>query len=265
MHIFIINLDRSADRLQEQYRQFDALGLTFERLPAVSVQDIDPKFYQARLTQSQRLMKQSEVACLLSHKLAWEQVVAKNEPCVILEDDAVLVKDFSRLLKGIEQQQPQGDLINLEVHGKQKIVGTGTHLVDEYQMLPLFLDKSGTGGYILYPTGAKKLLDRFTRTLTLADDFIYNCPNLNMYQIEPAALLQSDKCQLYGVPFDAYPLQSMIGVINNTQSIQLSFIQKFTLKYNRIIGQIMLGIRTLKALQVGKKRHILVDQKKFHH
>lgn len=264
MKVFILNLDQSADRLDEQKRQFAQLGMDFERLPAVSVQDISHEFYQSTLTQGQRVMKQTEIACLLSHKKAWEQVIKANEPCAILEDDAVLVRDFATVLNNIHTlDRTDMDFINLEVHGRKKIVGQAVQSLGDYSLLPLFLDKSGTGGYVLYPSGAKKLLQRLSHSIGLADAFIYGCPTLKMYQIEPAVLLQSDKCEQYGVPFDAYPLQSMIGKIQNTHQVELSLAQKAQLKYNRISTQIALGISTLKALMLGKKRFIDVQADRF--
>ena len=107
------------------------------------------------------------------------------------------------------------------------------------------------------------LLQRLSHSIGLADAFIYGCPTLKMYQIEPAVLLQSDKCEQYGVPFDAYPLQSMIGKIQNTHQVELSLAQKAQLKYNRISTQIALGISTLKALMLGKKRFIDVQADRF--
>lgn len=267
MQVYIINLAQSTDRLAQQAKQFARLGLTFERLPAVTVDEISPQIYQKHLTSWQRLLKQTEFACLFSHKKAWEKVIEQNAPCVILEDDAVINHDFATLLTHIQSQQfTDVDLINLEVHGRKKIVGKPmadfAHL--DYRLLPLLMDKSGAAGYILYPSGAKKLLEYFNNgNIALADALIYDCPNLTKYQIEPAVILQSDKCHLYGVPFDDYQLKSMIGEIKNQISIDLTTTQKATLKKNRIIGQIALGVQTITALMQGTKREIVVNSSSF--
>ncbi|MFB6349602.1 glycosyltransferase family 25 protein [Moraxella sp. ZJ142] len=274
MKIFIINLEQSTDRLAQQQAQFERLGLTFERLPAATVNDISETFYLQNLKHGQRLIKQTEMACFLSHKRAWEKVAQENQPCVILEDDAVLVRDFAEILAQIDalvntpdnQLGGQMDLINLEVYGRTKIVGkssTVSLLDQQYQLIPLLLDKSGTGGYILYPSGAKKLLKHAQSHFALADAFIYHCPSLNMYQIEPAALLQDDKCALYGIAI-THASNSMIGQIQNTISFQPTLWQKIRFKKNRIITQISLGFRTIAALIQGEKRQIDVNTDKFH-
>ena len=268
MKILMINLDQSQDRLQAQQKQFNALDLTFDRLPAVCVNDISKQVYYQYLTSWQRVLKQTEFACLFSHKKAWEEVLKINTPCVILEDDAVLTTDFAELLNHIEKQDFHHiDFINLEVHGRKKIVGQplGSFSYLDYQLLPLYLDKSGTGGYIIYPSGAKKLLNYFSNgNIALADSFIYSCPDLHKYQIEPAVLLQSDKCQMYGVNFNDYQLNSLIGSIKNKIEIQLSLIQKIILKKNRVVGQITLGIKILITLIKGNKREITVKPERFY-
>ena len=119
MKILLINLEQSIDRLEQQHIQFNDLGLEFERLPAVSIHDFSEAEYKEMAFKGQRPMKQSELACFLSHKKAWEYVIRHNEPCVILEDDAILVKDFKNILNDLTQID-EIDYVNLEVHGRKK-------------------------------------------------------------------------------------------------------------------------------------------------
>ena len=58
----------------EVVRRMAALGLDFERLPATTVSDLD-RAEAARLAgQWERPMRQTEVACLASHRGAWRRV-----------------------------------------------------------------------------------------------------------------------------------------------------------------------------------------------
>lgn len=265
--ILLINLSQSCDRLQTQLKQFKKLNLEFERLEAVSVQQISEKFYQKSLKISQRLMKQTELACLLSHKKAWQYVFDHKTPCVILEDDAVIAGDFKLLLSELENIHfNKIDLINLEVHGRKKIVSKQKNmdlLEKKYQLYELFLDKSGAAGYVLYPSGAKKLLEQLSKQIWLADAIIHNCPNMHCYQIEPAVVIQSDRCSWYDIPFSDYAFHSMIGNIKNTQNIKLSISQKINLKKNRVLAQILLAFRTIYANYLGEKRYISVNKTDF--
>lgn len=265
MKILLINLDQSKDRLVQQQAQFQDLGLVFERLPATSIHDFSEEEYKRMAFGGQRPMKQSELACFLSHKKAWEYVLKLNEPCVILEDDAVLVKDFNKVLDGIAELT-QVDYINLEVHGRRKLVAKEARysiVNDSYKLLKIFLDKSGTGGYILYPSGAKVLLGFMKRrNIGLSDEFIHSCYQLNAFQIEPAALLQSDKCEMYGVETDI-DKGSIIGGVKNSINIPLTFIGKLNFKINRIIAQFRLGVRQLAIFPFAKRRDICVNITKF--
>lgn len=265
MKILLINLDQSKDRLDEQTAQFKKLGLSFERLPAVTIHDFSEEDYKRMAFNGQRPMKQSELACFLSHKKAWDYIVEHNEPCVVLEDDAVLVKDFKAILEDVSNLI-NIDYINLEVHGRKKLIANTADFSvvnSSYSLFEIFMDKSGTGGYILYPTGAKILLNFMNkRAIGLSDEFIHSCYALKSYQIEPAALLQSDKCDMYGVWTDI-DKGSVIGQVRNSIAYDLSLLQKVRFKKNRILAQLILGWYFLKYLLIGTKRQIEVNKSKF--
>ena len=76
-------------------------------------------------------------------------------------------------------------------------------------------------------------------------------------------LLQSDKCEMYGVkPMD--DMHSIIGQVKNTVSFELSIIEKIQFKYRRIIAQIILGYYYLLFMCKGAvKREIKVEPKRF--
>lgn len=265
MKTLIINLDQSTDRLDEQKQQFEKLGLGFERLPAVSIQDFTETEYLNLAFGGQRPLKQSELACFLSHKKAWEYVIQINQPCAVLEDDAVLVNDFAKILAEVEQRTDV-DFLNLEVHGRRKIVAkkASFECVDRaYQVFKLFQDRSGTGGYIIFPSGAKILLDYMQqRAIGLADEYIYSCRALRSYQIEPAALLQSDKCAMYGVA-SSDNHYSVIGRVQNNVQSQNSSLNTLKFKLRRIMGQLSLGVYFIKFICLGTRRYIRVDKEKF--
>lgn len=147
MKVLMINLDNSRDRLQQQYEQFDKLKVVFERLPAVSIADFSKDDYQKLAFNGQRPMKQSELACFLSHKKAWEYVVTLNEPCVVLEDDAVLVREFKQIINVVTNLE-NIDFINLEVHGRKKLIAKSATFDltdDHFRLFSLYQDRSGTG------------------------------------------------------------------------------------------------------------------------
>lgn len=266
MNVLIINLDQCEDRLEQQQQQFTKLGLTFERLPAVSIQEISTQDYERLAFNGQRPMKQSELACFLSHKKAWQAVIELGKPCVILEDDAVLVRDLKQIIDDIAQLH-HIDFVNLEVHGRKKMVAKEKFatVATDYQLFELYQDRSGTGGYILFPSGAQKLLNYLEASYPkLADEFIYSCYTLNAYQIEPAALIQSDKADMYGVDVGVMH-GSVIGLIKNNHVKQdaTSFTSRLKYKKNRVMQQIYLGIHQLAGILKFKRREIMLDKDRF--
>lgn len=262
----MINLDQCTDRLKQQQQQFNDLDLVFERLAAVSIQDIAILDYERLAFNGQRPMKQSELACFLSHKKAWQAVIDMGKPCLILEDDAVLVRDLKNILHDIEQLNDV-DFVNLEVHGRKKMVAKDklTTVATDYNLFELYQDRSGAAAYVLFPSGAKKLLKRLEQSYPkLADEFISSCYNLNSYQIEPAAALQSDKAEMYGVRVGVIH-GSVIGYIQNSHNNKalISFASKVKYKKNRIIQQVSLGVHQIKGIFGFTRRKIQLDSHRF--
>lgn len=129
----------------------------------------------------------------------------------------------------------------------------------------LYQDRSGAAGYILYPSGANKLLDQYKNSYPkLADEFISSCYSLKSFQIEPAAVIQADKAYLLkeGLNFDY--ANSIIGETQNRYTTDLSFVNFLLHKRKRIKGQIILAMRYLIFISKSHKRFIKLDKDKFY-
>ncbi len=101
MHILVINLAATTDRLSFQQTQLARLGLAFERLEAVSANDIASEVGQAIFSTWQRPLRSGEIACFLSHRAAWQRISESQEPTLILEDDALLSSYVPDVLKAL--------------------------------------------------------------------------------------------------------------------------------------------------------------------
>lgn len=263
MDIFLINLEQSKERLQAQKNQFKKQHLDFIRMPAVSITDIDDDYYQKVAFSWQRPLKKAEIACILSHKKLWQWSVDNNKACVILEDDVLLVNNFKEIINEIEQFSPTIDYINLEAHSRRKKIISNNPIITlcqaQFSLYNLFLDKSGTGGYIIYPSGAKKLLQFLDeRPLGPADEFIFSCPYLNKYQIEPAALIQSDQSACYGVT-NHLIYHSVIGQTPKSPLNELGFLSALKFKFRRLLGQMKTGLNLLTQKSKGTQKVISVN------
>ena len=267
VNILIINLKTSKDRLEFQKKQFEKLGLPFDVLEAFSVVDLNEEQYQKLGFGWQRPLRKVEVACFLSHQKAWEEVIKRNQPCLILEDDAVLASNVKEILNEIEQHQfLDVDLINLEVRSRKKIISrkpvcTLNHT--QVKLYGLYQDRTGAAGYILYPSGAKKLLDRLAKTApAIADGFIFSAYELQCLQVEPAAIIQEDQLAAYGL-IAQENFDSTIGRSEHFKPEFSSINEKCKFKKRRLAGQIAMAIRYLQVMGKAEKRLINLDQEKF--
>lgn len=267
VNILIINLKTSKDRLEFQKKQFEKLGLPFDVLEAFSVVDLNEEQYQKLGFGWQRPLRKVEVACFLSHQKAWEEVLKRNQPCLILEDDAVLASNAKEILNEIEQQQfPDVDLINLEVRSRKKIISRAPAFTlnqAQIELYDLYQDRTGAAGYILYPSGAQKLLKRLAKTApAIADGFIFSAYELHCLQAEPAVIIQEDQLGAYGL-LQQGSFDSTIGRSEHFKPEFNSINEKIKFKKRRLVGQIAMAIRYLQVMGKAEKRLINLDQATF--
>lgn len=185
MKIYVINLPTSPDRREFQRSQLARLGLTFEFVRAFRPEDLCQSEL-ATLAQSwERPMLAREVACFLSHRALWERIAAGAEPALILEDDALLADAAPAVLDELSRVVGL-DRANLEARGRRKIVcRRPVALGNSHHRVRVFLDRSGAAGYVLWPSGAVKMLEHFNGNAALADKALC-LQQLRADQVEPA-------------------------------------------------------------------------------
>jgi len=259
MNIFIINLPNAVERRDFQQDQLSKLNLDFEFLNATSTNDIDTIIYKKHAKDWQRPLKQTEVACYYSHRNAWNKVIESNQPALILEDDALLSKCVSSLLKELSNKQDV-DLINFENARRKKFVAkSGESIGCNSALIRLYQDRTGAAGYILWPSGAKKLIRcEQKKGIALADAHIASCNNLRAYQVEPAPIIQLEQCEYYGIqnPTDQIASKSSIDIARNSKGNWFFWLK-------RISSQIKLGIRQLTLLGKSNRRYIKINNSDF--
>jgi glycosyl transferase, family 25 len=101
MKALVINLDSAKDRLEFQQEQLSDLGISYERISAVCVASLSNEDYEKDAYSWQRQLRRVEVACFRSHFAAWKRVKELGEPCLILEDDALLCHKTASLLGAV--------------------------------------------------------------------------------------------------------------------------------------------------------------------
>ena len=137
--IYVINLDRDAERLESVRGNLAALGLSFERIPAVIGKElpdwrsyVDMETYAWRNRQDEP--RPGEVGCYLSHLKAMETFLRTDAPwCVILEDDVEVLPACAEVLRALAEKE-DWDLVKLfHFHSglpvRKRALGAGHHLV----------------------------------------------------------------------------------------------------------------------------------------
>ena len=259
MQIFIINLPSAIERRKLQKDQLTKLGLEYKILNATSASDINENTYKKHYFDWQRPLINTEVACYFSHKSAWERVIKSRKPALILEDDAILSKTLPELLVNLRDIE-NTDLINLENRSRKKFV-SNSHLDIgcNSKLLRLYQDRTGAAGYILWPSGAKKLIQFEKKSgIGLADAHITSCYSLLSYQVEPSPIIQLDQCKEYGV-INSYTNISSNSTVSSSQNYKGGgyFVVK------RLFCQLKLAFRQLFILTKSKRRYISIRNSDF--
>ena len=103
MKTFVINLSHRKDRL-DKFKQNNADFISYDVIKAVdgydvSYEDLLKRGFDVDHNWIDPILKtplaKGEVGCFLSHWKAWKQCIKANEPCLILEDDAIITDKFS--------------------------------------------------------------------------------------------------------------------------------------------------------------------------
>jgi len=254
MRILVINLDRATERLAFQQAQMQALGLSFTRLAAVDISSLPQDIDEAYWNGWERPMRPAERACLISHRRAWEEIAEGTEPVLVLEDDAVLSDKLPALLGSLEDRRDL-DHVTLETRGRKKLLAK-----DDIGSLPLrrlYQDRSGAAAYILWPSGAAKLLARSARHGAIADAVICAAYELASFQADPALAVQLDRCAHYGLPEPITTRSSISDVSSKREKPTLSF------RLRRIKAQLRMGLRQLGNIIRAERRQVALRREDF--
>jgi len=98
---YLINLDRSPDRLNAMHAHLTQLGIEYERVPGIDGAKLDEAAFQqyTRINRYYKPLKREEVGCYLSHNKALQCFVDSKAPyALILEDDAQFEEDICAVI-----------------------------------------------------------------------------------------------------------------------------------------------------------------------
>ena len=261
MNIFIINLESDRDRKEFMQKQLDYLQLNYDFIKASTPKDIK-EFYLSVKNSWQRLLKETEVACLHSHYRVWKKVINIDKPALILEDDVLISNKLKEIINYCKDLK-NIDYINLESTGRKKYLNLKSVISIpniEYKIYKMYIDRSGTGGYIIYPSGARKLVNKFKLNKLAPADAFMKESNLNMFQIYPIALIQQCQANIYNLDT---PFETESNIFTKPSVKYDSFGIYMKLKINRLKAQLNQGVKLLKYFYRSKKVSIPIIKEDF--
>jgi glycosyl transferase family 25 len=153
MEIYLINLDRSADRLARMDMELSRLGLKFERVAAVDgkeltlpMREFDERGYRRY---HGRIANVYEIGCYLSHVRCAERLLASSAShALVLEDDLHLDDDLVPVLHAALDEQKEWDLLRLSTVNSGRKFDI-RKLTDHRGLAVSLTREKGSGAYLI--------------------------------------------------------------------------------------------------------------------
>lgn len=201
MRIYYINLDRRPDRRSEMEQSLERLGLSAERVSAVTPAELSEAQRTLYCDPRKRFwMTDVELCCSLSHIKALEQFLGDDAPhALILEDDAVLSATLPRFIEAFEQKPPHADLLRLETDlNGQRMMPRPDATIAGIEIRQSWSWAAGTAAYIVSQDAARAILKSQDLLRLQADGALFNPyiaqgRRLTMRHCLPALAVQSDR------------------------------------------------------------------------
>lgn len=200
MKLYLINLDRSLDRLQRLENIFSQLNLNFIRVQAVDGKLLEDPLIE-KLTQQRTWyepLTRGEIACFLSHKSALQLVAdGKDNYAAIFEDDVTLSTDAAEFLSNEDWIPKTADIVKIETHGKKVWLGKAQKLKNEHSISRLKSRHIMAAAYIVSKTAAKRLVNLMEQATAPFDHYLFNpkfqiFEKFEMWQLDPAIVIQAN-------------------------------------------------------------------------
>lgn len=188
----VINLKESVDRRKFQEKQLRRLKMPYRFFEAVGPQNVSEEEFLELSKTWVRPLSKSEVCCALSHKKIWNIVLESGKPWLILEDDCVLSSRTPKVVSDL-YQTTNLEFVTLEARDKRVVISKAGQVLPDgiTGLFKLYHMRGGAASYLLWPSGAEKLLSYTKNRLPISDSAIGLATGLKKHQINPACSIQT--------------------------------------------------------------------------
>lgn len=245
---YVINLDRSVERLTLFRERAAKVGLNFERFPAVDGKQLSDdvvSLWQQRSKIWEPLLP-TEVACFLSHRGVWQKIASGADPwAIVVEDDVVFSPDAGEVLSSPDWFPKGFHVLKFETMGNRvELSGRVYARKGGYKLRRLKDDHIGAAGYILDRESARFLVDWTRDRCEPADKLLFHPSQLSsagypILQMTPALCMQDfhllTKQELQATT-------SSIGPVLNRRRSRVPRDRRPSVRLRRALGRILRDI-----------------------
>jgi len=195
---YVINLDRSPERLRHMRAEAARAGLDFERISGVDGEALSAAEQDRyRAAAGPRPLTAGEIGCWLSHQRFWRAVADGAAPWgLVLEDDVALSADLPAALAAVDQIPPGADIVKIDTSLSVPVefdrpatpfAGRALHRLRR--------NSWGTAGYLVSRRAAGWLLEHARAVEAPIDVHLFShrsslFPALTTYVLDPALVVQ---------------------------------------------------------------------------
>jgi glycosyl transferase family 25 len=165
-NIWVINLNKSTNRLKNITDNLNGLGLSFNRFSAIYGKELtnDEINENTNYLCRKLLCNHGIVGCAMSHRKLWQQLIDDNNATsyLILEDDVILNQTSVDLIKKLDDLQVSENIDIISLYGKLSLKHKPIHYIDDItvgtELFPIT-----TTAYMITKSGAQKMLSSINK------------------------------------------------------------------------------------------------------
>jgi glycosyl transferase family 25 len=199
MKFYLINLDRSPDRLAWMSSRLQTLGINPVRVPAVDGKQLSKETLNRwdSVRHPQFGMGPGEVACFLSHRRVWEIISdGKDDWGLVAEDDIHISDHLVKFMADADWVPEDANIIKAET-AKQRVwlSSKSRNIADSHSLRVLRSYHGGSAAYFVNKDTANWMLRETESFCTTVDQLLFNpkfkiAEALKIFQIDPALAAQ---------------------------------------------------------------------------
>jgi len=197
MQRFVINLDKSRERMAWMDTAFRQMKLEYARVPAIDGQALSrEEKVKACLPRTDGLSwTDGEIGVFLSHRECWKKITwGEDKYGAVFEDDLHFATNAADFLTNPAWIPVGTDLVKLETYAQETMIDKAAFPVCGHKLARLRTEHWGAGAYIISRKLAGKLLQR-TFPLTDQVDVVLFDPtskqcDFAIYQLVPSICIQ---------------------------------------------------------------------------